>query len=311
MSVSSDLRLLVACNGDGVTAVVHHAITQLSSTCAVELTVARLDNGDDNDDPTTEPLAFDAERSPRRIQRLAFDRPDAIAQVCARQAFDLVMTPSADASWRPWRRSFRSRLLPLLSRAAVPVWTAGYRLPALHFHRPIRTVACLLDFGTHPKLVLARAASFARHLGARLHVLSVLPSIDESTLATALTPDAPLLPAAAVARVEQMYTGTLPPVVEVVVDTQRHGTKRLLAACQPDLLFVNAPEAAWPWPFGLASTLDRLECPVVRVPVGAALGDWSFERAWSARSPAPSYVSVIGNVRVGPWPADSSTSRTR
>lgn len=307
MAPLPDLKLLVACDGAGMTPVVRQAVTQLSSACVVDLTVARLD--DDNKRMESEPFAFEAERSPRRVQRLAVDRPGAIAHVCAQQAFDLVMTPSAETSWLPARSSFRSRLLSLLSRAAVPVWTAGHRLPTLHFQRPIRTVACLLDFETHPKLVLARAASFARHIGARLHVLAVLPSIDEGTLARALTPDAPLLPAAAVARVEQMYTGPLAPVIDVVVDSQRRGTKRLLAACQPDLLFVNAPEASWPWPFGLASTLDGLGCPAVRVPVGAVLCDWSFERAWSAPSPAAPRVAVLGQVRVGRWPVDGSTSR--
>ena len=202
MSTPPDLRLLVASDRLELTPAVHRAIAQLSAVCHVDLTVARVDTGGD-DAGTPAPIVFDPDAAPRRIQRLELEEPDAataIAGLSRQYRFDLVMAPAAGTSWWRRARSFRSRLL---TRSNVPLWTAGHAVTAMHFHRPLRTIACLLDFEVDPGPLLQRAAAFARRMQARLHVLAVLPPVDGRALATVPTSPAPPRPAAAGGRSEQ------------------------------------------------------------------------------------------------------------
>lgn len=312
MPTHPDLRILVASDGRVLVPAVHRAVAQLSAACHVDLTVAHVETGDSDGAPPV-PLAFDLETAPRRIQRLALDEADAaaaIAGLAARRSFDLVMAPAAagPALLRLGRASFRTRLL---ARAGVPLWTAGRGLPSMHFHRPLRTVACLLDFDADPAPLLHRAGAFAQRMQARLHVLAALPPVDDSTLATVLTSDTPLLPAAAVARIERLCAGRPMPMVDVVVDGLRRGLRRLVRGCQPDVLFVDAAQWTTPWPFGFSRSLDALGCPVVCVPTGAAAGAWSFERA--TRLPASAAAPVRPTAAAGggldPWPAEGMASR--
>lgn len=312
MPIPPDLRILVASDDALLAPAVQSAVAQLSAVCHVDLTVAHVEVAG-RDGAATAPLRFDLDAAPRRVQRLALDGSDAalaIASLSARRSFDLVMAPAAagPALLRLGRASFRTRLL---ARAGVPLWTAGRGLPALHFHRPLRTVACLLDFDADPAPLLHRAGAFARRMQARLHVLAALPPVDDGALATVLTSATPLLPATAVARIEGLCAGRLTPIVDVVVDGLHRGLRRLVRACQPDVLFVDAAAWATPWPFGFSRTLDALGCPVICVPNGAGAGAWSFERATS--QPAPAAASLQPAVATGgglePWPAEGMASR--
>lgn len=308
MSTPPDLRLLVASDRLELTPAVHRAIAQLSAICHVDLTVARVDTGAD-DVGTPAPIVFDPDAAPRRIQRLELEEPDAataIAELSRQHGIDLVMAPAAPRVW--WHRtpSFRRRLL---ARTDVPLWTAGHSLPAMHFHRSLRTIACLLDFEVDPGPLLQRAAAFARRMQARLHVLAVLPPVDDGTLATVLTSDAPLLPAAAARRIEQWCAGADRPVVDVAVDGLRRGLARLASSSRPDVLFVEAERWGLSWPFGFSRTLDAIGCPVICVPGGPHAGAWSFESV-DGISPVTAAVrpGVVGGVRT-PWPAGGMASR--
>lgn len=305
MAFHPDLRLLLA-NDGALPVPVHGAVAQLSAVCDVDLTVAHVATGRGGDTPR--PLTFDHAAAPRRLQRLELPGANAaaaIADLCGRRPFDLVLAPGSpgNAPWRALRPSFRARLL---SRIDVPVWTIGRDLPSLHFHRPLRTVACLLDFDTDPEPLLQRAAAFARRMDARLHVLAVLPPVDDGTLATVLTSDTPLLPTAAVARIEQLCAGRATPIVEVVVDGLRRGLTRLLRACQPDVLFVRAAQWATPWRSGFPGALDALACPVICVPKTTDAVVWSFEHAaaltgvTSAHDRAAAAAAGVAT----PWPAE-------
>ena len=308
MSTPPDLRLLVASDRLELTPAVHRAIAQLSAICHVDLTVARVDTGGD-DAGTPAPIVFDPDAAPRRIQRLELEEPDAataIAELSREHRFDLVMAPAVGASWWRRARSFRSRLL---TRTHVPLWTAGQAVTAMHFHRPLRTIGCLLDFEVDPGPLLQRAAAFARRMHARLHVLAVLPPVDDGTLATVLTSDAPGLPAAAARRIEQWCAGADRPVVDVAVDGLRRGLQRLASSSRPDVLFVEAERWGLSWPFGFSRTLDAIGCPVICVPGGPHAGAWSFESV-DGISPVTAAVrpGVVGGVRT-PWPAGGMASR--
>lgn len=312
MSCPADLRIVVASDGRALSPAVQHAVAQLSAACQVDLAIAHVEL-DEGAPAVLSPLHFEPEAAPRRVQRLTLEGRDvatAIAALSSRHPFDLVMAPASPGpAWlRLGRASVRTRLL---ARSGVPLWTAGRGLAATHFQRPLRTVACLLDFDADPAPLLHRAGAFARRMQARLHVLATLPPADDSTLATVLTSDTPLLPAAAVARIEALCAGRLRPVVDVVVDGQRRGLTRLVRSCRPDVIFVDATPWATPWPFGFSRTLDALGCAVVCVPGGAGARAWSFERVpMSVPATAmPGRPAVAGGGPIEPWPAEGMASR--
>lgn len=311
MAFHPDLRLLLASDGAALPVAVQGAVAQLSAVCDVDLTVAHVATGGGGEAPR--PLTFEHGAGPRRLQRLELpgsNAAGAIADLCGQRTYDLVLAPgsSSSAPWRALRPSFRARLL---SRIDVPVWTIGRDLPSLHFHRPLRTVACLLDFDTDPEPLLQRAAAFARRMDARLHVLAVLPPVDDGTLATVLTSETPLLPAAAVARIEQLSAGRATPIVDVVVDGLRRGLTRLLKACQPDVLFVRAAQWSTPWRQGFPRALDALTCPVICVPETTDAVVWSFERAAALAGVAAAHdrAAAAGAGVATPWPAEGIPSR--
>jgi|694.fasta_scaffold48155_2 hypothetical protein len=283
MAFHPDLRLLAASRDRDLTPEARGAVSQLSASCDVDLTVAHVTTDGDVPAPPV-PFDFELHAAPRRLQRRELAGPDAartLARLCADEPFDLVLAPTRrqGVAWPRLRGSFRERLLRL---SATPLWTAGPGVPGRHFHRPIRSVACLLDFDANPERLLQRAAAFARRMDARLHVLAVLPPVDESTLALVLTSDTPLLPSAAVARIEQLCAGRPSPMVDVVVDGKRRGLGRLVEMALPDVLFVRSHQWSGGWPFSGSRHLDTLRCPVIRVPDEVSTMDWTFERATAA-----------------------------
>lgn len=308
MAFHSDLRLLAATRDQELSSDSIGAIAQLSATCAVDLTVALVAGGS-ADTAAPQPLPFPADAAPCRTQRreLTGTNPaQAVADLCTEVPFDLVLTaPAAQfGNWRPFRRSFRSRLLDL---AGTPVWTAGPGVSSRHFQRPLRTVACLVDFEADPEPLLQRAAAFARRVDARLHVLAVLPPVDDGTLATVLASEMPLLPAAAIARIEQMCAARPAPVVDVVVDGLGRGLRRLVDVSVPDLLFVRAKQWTGRWPFGFSRQLDALRCPVICMPDALAVPGWSFERGAAERPRAQRRLDAAAARAPGPWPVSAAT----
>ncbi len=304
---AADLRVLLASDGRS-TASMFDAVAQLSAACAVDLTVAHVAGEREVPPPA---LAFEADAGPCRVQRLELTGPNAaraIADLGARRGADLVMAPAAapGGPCRLLRPSFRARLI---ARAGLPVWTVGPEVPSAHYRRPLRGVACLLDFDADPAPLLQRAAGFARLMGARLHVLAVLPPVDDGTLATVLTSDTPLVPAAAEARIEQLCAGRAAPDVDVVVDGLGRGAARLVRNCRPDLLFVRAAQWTAPWRPGFPRALDGLPCPVVCIPDAAAVAPWSFEHAAAAASRVVTADRVVAADGATPWPAQGVASR--
>lgn len=306
MALHPDLHVLVATRDREISSDTIGAIAQLSATCAVDLTVAHV-AGTTKDDAAPGPIAFPTQAAPGRTQRLELAGPDAalaVADLCAELPFDLVVAPPGRPQpWSPFRRSFRARLLEL---TATPVWSAGPDVSGRHFERPLRTVACLIDFQVDPEPLLQRAAAFARRMDARLHVLAVLPPIDDGTLATVLTSEMPLLPSTAVARIEQMCAARPMPAVDVVVDGLGRGLRRLVDRAAPDLLFVRARQWTGAWPLGFSRPLDALRCPVVCVPDTLAEPAWSFERT-ADRLFAQQRRAMTAPRGSGPWPVGAAT----
>ncbi len=186
-----------------------------------------------------------------------------VADLCKRRSFDLMMAPRSSQPdlTSLFRSSFRARLL---RQCTVPLWTGGDRVASDRLGRPPRTVACLVDFDDAPAGLVHIASAFAERFGARLRVISVLPSIDDGTIADVLTSDAPLATADAFSRIQQIFDGRTLPEVDLVVGTPAHGLRRLMRRANADLLFVGTRRACGSrWFTRFARVLDRLPCPVV------------------------------------------------
>lgn len=200
------------------------------------------------------------------VDRLLLESNDpvtVVADLCRERPFDLVMAPRSghlDLSTL-FRSSFRARLL---KECRVPLWTIGDRVPSDRLGRPPRTVACLVDFDDAPAGLVHFASAFAERFGAKLRVISVVPSIDDGTIADVLTSESPLMAADAFSRIQQIFDGRTLPDVDVVVGTPAHGLRRLMRRANADLLFVGPRRAAGNrWVPGFARVLDKLPCPVV------------------------------------------------
>ena len=276
MAFAPDLRLLLAAPAGADLTPLDAAVARLSAAFEVDLTVLGLAGRPSavRHEPAFPPVA-----GPRRVQRLDRGHEDpalAVAEACGRQRFDLVLAPPEPrlAVWRAWRGSLRARVL---ARAGVPLWTAGPGPRMVPTGTPIRQVACLIDFTLDPEPVLHRASAFARRVGGALRVIAMLPPVDDGLLVAALHAKAPLLPEAALCRIEHLCGSHFRPAVDVVVGGRRDALEAVRRAGLPDLLFVQARAWAGPWPVGISGALERAGCPVVLVPDPVRRIAWSFE----------------------------------
>lgn len=265
---SPELQVLFPTNFSAGCVQAGHAITQLSEGCLLRLTLVHVMKSGTKVRRAARALdGFLAEVDEYCVNdRLLLEGDDpasTVADLCRQQSFDLVMAPRSCRSGLPslFTPSFRARLL---QQCGIPLWTAGDRVAQARFGRPLRTVACLVDFTDSPVGLVRLAAAFADRFGARLRVLSVVPSIDDSTIADVLTPDLPLVPEHAVSRIQKIFDGRTLPDIDVAVGSQASGLRRLMQRADADLLFVGSRHASsGVWFNGFSRVLDHLPCPVV------------------------------------------------
>jgi hypothetical protein len=298
MRDAPDLHLLFATNFSEACHRTGAAIGQLAGRCRLTLTIVHAVGPDDPVRQRQRELGgfmagVDRDIDCRRLIVEGRDPAGDVAALCATRRFDLVMAPGSKR--RGWHgllaRSFRSRLL---RQCSVPLWTASACLPSTDFSRPIGTVSCLLDFDDDPAAFFRLVSTFSQRVGARLRVLAVIPPVDDGTLADVLSSDAPLTPARAVDRIQELCAGHEPPSIDVAVGDRGREVRRMIGRHTTDLLFVGRRHAAEPWFF--PRTLDRLPCPVVCVGGSpAGFTRWSFQDEPDALR----YPSLDGAVIVG------------
>lgn len=309
MPPTTDLRLLLASPSGSATAPLRAAVARLAAAFDIDVTVVGLPGAGDAAaaDPTFAPGSGRV-----RVQRLDHEHDDplqAIADLCARQTFDAVMAPPDPGPrlLRGWRGSLRSRVL---AGTGVPLWTGGDRIPSSTVDAPVREVACLVDFGFESEPTLHRASALARRLDASLHVVAMLPPVDDGLLAAVAGSDQPLLPEAALARVEHQCGSRFRPEVDVVVGGRRQALDMVGRRGAPDVLFVQAPVWTSPWSAGISRALDRAGCAVVLVPDPVRRMTWSFETpgALVATSPAARRPERARAGALSAWPAGSAAT---
>jgi nucleotide-binding universal stress UspA family protein len=196
---------------------------------------------------------------------LSTDVLSAVKQVRREQPVDLVVAPSSDPLGLPhlWHHSLRAELL---ARECGPVWTMGQSIHSTVLNRRTRNVGCWIDLDNSDNRHIGLAFTYASVLGAKLHLLSAMPNVDEGTLASSLYSDSPLYPDGVVESIQDLV-GWVPVKPDVHV---KHGVSgrivpQLARDLNLDILFVskrNALRSGW-MKMSLESVVDRCPCPVV------------------------------------------------
>lgn len=225
------------------------------------------------------------------VVREAVDAPATLARIAERQSFDLILSPSSG------RRSLRRALVPsfrgqLLMRTPVPLWTAGSAEALGRLGHRVRNVACLMHWDHAVAGRVRTAAALATYLGARLHLLDVVPTSDDATLAYVLHTDRPLSTPVSIRCMQNLARAHRDTEAHAVVGRHATELRGLVQACEADVLLVSGEQAR----SGVARHrvsrhLDGLPCPIICLGAEAdATRSWPFERpvgrsgqvAWAA-----------------------------
>src|SRR4051794_1756414 len=112
---------------------------------------------------------------------LATDVLNAVRQIRRDQSVDLIVAPSSDPLGfpHPWHHSLRAELL---AHECGPVWTMGQGIHAALLNRRTRNVGCWIDLDASDKRHISLAFTYAAVAGAKLHLLSAMPNVDDGTL---------------------------------------------------------------------------------------------------------------------------------
>ncbi len=117
---------------------------------------------------------------------------EGIAEFCQRHRDALLVLPPSDQSGlpRPWHRSMRARMIQTLP---IPVWTLGRTMvggtPPATMDRHLGVWVSSPEEGlAHVR----QAAQYASQTGSTLHLLHVVPDVNEGSLAHTLRTKAPL-----------------------------------------------------------------------------------------------------------------------
>jgi nucleotide-binding universal stress UspA family protein len=146
------------------------------------------------------------------------------------------------------------------------MWTIGESVHSVVLNRRTRNVGCWIDLDSSDKRHISLAFTYASTLGAKLHLLNAMPTVDEGTLVSSLYSDSPLY-REGVAQDIQDLVGWVPvkPEVHVKPGASRRVMPQLARELELDILFVskqNALRNGW-MKMSLASVVDRCPCPVI------------------------------------------------
>lgn len=213
---------------------------------------------------------------------------DALRRLQAETPIDLVVAPAGDPLGLPriGHSSLRSRLI---QEIAAPVWTCGHEVPARRLARATRHVACVLEVSQHGLAHVRLASTYASRMNARLHLVQVIPDIDESSLLLAYddwSTDK--------ARRAAIAAGAGELLEEAVRVTDRRGLAQTLRACDADIALLDGqPWITRQWLADRVNpTLDALPCPVIAVPSGHR--DLAWQLNPSRRIVAPAALRATG-----------------
>lgn len=120
------------------------------------------------------------------------DPAEGIAEFCQRHRDALLVLPPSDQTGlpRPWHRSLRARMIRTLP---IPVWTLGQTLVGAAFAgNGDRHLGVWLSSPEEGLAHVRQAAHYAAQTGSTLHLLHVVPNVNEGSLTHTLRTQAPL-----------------------------------------------------------------------------------------------------------------------
>lgn len=208
---------------------------------------------------------------------------DAVRRLRAAGPIDLVVAPAGDPLGLPrfGRSSLRSRLV---REPGTPVWTIGNGTPARRLVRTTGHVVCCVEVGQTGRCEVRLASEYARSLGATLHLVQLMPEIDEQTLYLAYAQRCGandlILTAQRAGAAE-----VLSPQVRLI---DRHRLPQLLKEYDADIVFLDGASAmARNWlSLRISPLVDLLPCPAVCVDSARRDLRWRIQRNTSVHAPS-------------------------
>lgn len=161
------------------------------------------------------------------------------------------------------------RLLHQSTRASVllshhtHVWTTGRNTAPTKIGTPARNVACWIDAPSGDNYHVRRASDYAAEVGARLHLLHVIPTMDEGTITESPMPlnedeVASLVP----------YVARRPQTeIHIAPGEDRQTLVKMLRSIDADVLFLNERQSVKRRLFGIAMSniVQLAPCPTISV----------------------------------------------
>jgi len=184
---------------------------------------------------------------------LAGEPAAAIAGFCENMRDTLLLLPPSDQAGlpRPWHRSLRAQLI---ARLPIPIWTLG----RTSVGEPLLAVANhLAAFVSNPEEGTSHIRYGARYAAATnstLHLIHVIPNVDEGSLTHTLRSRAPLGEEYAEAWMQEI-TASIEPAAKIELHMEQGSVRRLLPQLfqrtGADMLLVSRQTACEPqWLLG-------------------------------------------------------------
>ena len=192
---------------------------------------------------------------------------------------NLIVAPSSDVIGLP-QLGQSSLRAALVRECGVPLWTLGRRVNMEALPKPVRNVACWLDFNEDQTNHVYFAAQYARALGAKLHLLRALPHISEGALVHPDDTEKALHPRLAIQELKQLCDAAeISPELHLGVGEGSRNLNRMLRAAEADVVFFGREEswlADW---LGLGlRRADAAPCPAVYISDQMNVPLWNLER---------------------------------
>lgn len=192
------------------------------------------------------------------------DVVSAVTELRERRPIDLVVAPVPDRFKLPrvFHSSIRGRLLNDLG---LNVWTIGRGVKVAKLGAVAKNIACVIDGGRGHDKHIEAALAYAQRRNATLHLLHVMPEVDEGAL---MTPSGLLSEADVAERFKRIAAGS-ETRVEIHVSTGGSvgELRRIVEARDIDVMFVDERRAVSSSAFAsrMSKLVDMAPCPTVCV----------------------------------------------
>lgn len=234
----------------------------------------------------------EADRYRRARRVVAPGRPvEALKRLAMSQQVDLVVCPGSDSLGLPrvGQRPMRGRIA---HECGLPVWTIGRGIEPVRLGRSVKNVGCWMDYGVGDFGHVEFAAEYAAKLGAKLHLLHVLPEIHDGMVLPSLAQEPLHEDGIRDLVTRRLSRFPVQPLIHVHGGASRKSKCALARRHDIDVLFTSVHHAPMTdWLYSDFRSIDRCPCPVVAIGHNSAPPVWSLERG-------PGYTAHVARAGV-------------